>query len=284
MRSRILGKEQPPAEVPAAPAAAETLVGGVAEIAHCLNCDAALGEGHRFCAQCGQKAIVGRLTVREIVHDFWHALMHVDRSALALVRMLLSRPGYVARDYVEGKRKLYFGPFAFLVIIVGLASAAISVSGVSIITIKELGSTSLQALLCSDALTSFFHRHDNAVILLETPLLAAFTRLLFRKDGTNFAEQLVLASYTSGLQSLFITLIVIPFSFIFRLHGTNFVFFQIVFSLVWFGYFGLAATQFSREHSFVSGLKGVLAAALTWSTSQIVLSAIALSFIWYSAR
>ncbi len=283
MRSGILGKEQPRAEVPAAPAAAETLAGGAAEIARCVNCDSALSDGHRFCAHCGQKAIVARLTVREIVHDLWHALMHVDRSALALVRMLLSRPGYVARDYVEGKRKRYFGPFAFLVIIVGLASAAISISGVNIVTFKELGSHPPSTLVL-DALTSFFQRHVNVVILLETPLLAAFNRLLFRKDGTNFAEQLVLASYASGMQSLFATVIVIPCLFIFRLHGTNSVFLQILWSLVWFGYFGLAAAQFSREHSFVSGLKGVLAAALTLGTSQIVSSAIALTFIWYSAR
>ena len=40
------------------------------------------------------------------------------------------RPGHVAREYVEGKRKKYFGPFAFLVITVGLASLVVALTGV----------------------------------------------------------------------------------------------------------------------------------------------------------
>jgi hypothetical protein len=48
-----------------------------------------------------------RLTLHEIGHDLLHAFMHVDRSALSLVRMLLSRPGTVALNYVQGKRKSF---------------------------------------------------------------------------------------------------------------------------------------------------------------------------------
>jgi hypothetical protein len=105
----------------------------------CLNCDAALTQGDAYCAHCGQKAFVNRLTVREIVRDFLHELVHVDRSALSLVHMLLIRPGYVARDYVDGKRKRYFGPFAFLVVIVGIASAVIAVAGIAMMGNKSLG-------------------------------------------------------------------------------------------------------------------------------------------------
>jgi hypothetical protein len=59
--------------------------------------------------------------MREISLDFLHALAHMDHSVFSLVRVLFIRPGYVAREYVDGKRKRYFGPFAFLVIVVGLS-------------------------------------------------------------------------------------------------------------------------------------------------------------------
>jgi Protein of unknown function (DUF3667) len=48
--------------------------------------------------------------------------MHGDRSVLALLRSLLLRPGFVAREYVFGKRRRYFGPFATLVILLGVST------------------------------------------------------------------------------------------------------------------------------------------------------------------
>lgn len=255
---------------------------------HCRNCNAPLTQGQAFCAHCGQKAVINRLTVREIVRDFLHELVHVDRSALSLVRMLLVRPGYVAREYVDGRRKRYFGPFAFLVVIVGIAAAAIALSGLVMTGSKTMpigGSPTptdaARNAAAFSAVANFLQRHVNATILLETPLLAAFNRLLFRKDGTNFAEQLVLASYTCGMRSLSTTVIVIPCVFICRLTGTDPAYIYITAVLVWFAYFGLAAHQFCPDHGLTAGIKGALAAALTWCASQIVFSVITMGFVMY---
>lgn len=249
---------------------------------HCYNCAVALTEGHAFCANCGQKAIVDRLSVRESLLDSWFTMVRV----FVLVRALLVRPGYVARDYVEGKRKRFLGPYAFLFLIVGIASATYVLSGLKMLQSKGmvLGATppsteTLNALAVAAA-GDFFQRHVNIVILLNTPLLAAYSRLLFRKSGISFAEHLVLASYTSGMRSLFTTVIVIPGSLItLRLTGTDSIFFPAAGLLLWFAYFTFAIVQFSRDHRMLSGLKGVLAAVLAWVTSQIVLSAITMGFV-----
>src|ERR1700723_3779150 len=90
----------------------------------CRNCNTNLTFGHSYCSVCGQKMISQRLTLHEIARDLIHVVFHVDRSAISLVRMLLERPGTVALDYVEGRRKRYFGPFGFLFIVVAAASAA----------------------------------------------------------------------------------------------------------------------------------------------------------------
>jgi predicted nucleic acid-binding Zn ribbon protein len=250
---------------------------------HCRNCAVALTEGNAFCANCGQKVIVDRLSVRESLLDFWFTMV---RPVFVLVRALLVRPGYVARDYVEGKRKRFLGPYAFLFLIVGLASAAYVLSGLKVVHGKGivLGTASpnpetLNALAVAAA-GNFFQRHVNIVILLDTPLLAVYSRLLFRKCGMSFAEHLVLASYTSGMRSLFTTIVVIPGSLvILRLGGTDPIYFKAAASLLWFAYFMFAMVQFSRDHRMLSGLKGVLAAVLAWVTSQIVLSAITMGFV-----
>jgi hypothetical protein len=250
---------------------------------HCRNCAVALTEGHAFCANCGQKVIVDRLSVRESLLDFWFTMV---RPIFVLVRALLVRPGYVSRDYVEGKRKRFLGPYAFLFLIVGLASAVYAFSSLKVVHGKEIAfgatSPSTEALnaLAVGAAGDFFQRHVNIVILLNTPLLAAYSRLLFRKYGISFAEHLVLASYTSGMRSLFTTIFVIPGSLIIlRLTGTDSIYFEAAGLLLWFAYFTFAMVQFSRDHRMLSGLKGVLVAVLAWVTSQVVLSAITMGFV-----
>src|SRR5688500_17676214 len=97
----------------------------------CRNCGGSLTPGQAFCGTCGQRAdIQPRLTMREISHDIVHAITHADHSIFALVRALVTRPGHVARDYIEGQRKRHFSPWVFLLITVSLASAVILITGV----------------------------------------------------------------------------------------------------------------------------------------------------------
>ena len=87
-----------------------------AATAHCTNCESPLARGHAYCPACGQRALHGQLTMHDIGHDLLHAITHADHSILSLVKELALRPGRVAREYADGKRKKYLGPFAFLFI------------------------------------------------------------------------------------------------------------------------------------------------------------------------
>jgi hypothetical protein len=254
-------------------------------VGNCRNCDRALAEGSVFCAACGQKVIHERLSVRESLHEFWHAAIHADRSVLVLIRQLALRPGYVARDYVEGRRKRYFGPFAFLLLIVSIAAAAVALFGVTLIRLAPVGSVPPESAAVSaiglDAMGSFVQHHTNIVILVEAPLLAAFNRLVFAKDRTNFAEHMVLAAYTSGMRSLCTTLVLIPLSAILHLTGNARGALELSFLCIWIAYFAFAASQFSPQPRLAGALKGALAAVLTWAISQIVWSAITMGFVLY---
>src|SRR5688500_16468941 len=85
---------------------------------NCKNCDVLL-EGN-FCRQCGQKADTNRITFKHFLHEFFHAFTHSDKGILLLMKDLITRPGLVAREYLDGKRKKYFNPLSFLVIISSL--------------------------------------------------------------------------------------------------------------------------------------------------------------------
>jgi hypothetical protein len=77
----------------------------------CLNCNTALDpEKDNFCSQCGQLNNVKKETalgmVRELVSEFLHLDSKVSRSLLPL----LLRPGYLTKEYIDGRRVRYFHP------------------------------------------------------------------------------------------------------------------------------------------------------------------------------
>jgi hypothetical protein len=227
----------------------------------CLNCNAALAAGQAYCGSCGQKATLHRLTLHEIGHDLLHAFVHVDRSVFSLVRQLLVRPGGVARDYVDGRRARYFGPFAFLVVVVGLATGAMALVGFrSFLTVEGT----------PDGIARFLQRHVNAVILLQVPLLAASCGLLFRRAGTNFAERLVLAAYTSSMRSIALTLVFVPAWYLWRPGPQAVAYFYVPYLVVWVAYFGIASAQFFGGHLVVGWIKGAIAATLALVALQAV--------------
>jgi hypothetical protein len=86
----------------------------------CKNCDASLNG--KFCSHCGQKGDIHQITMPHLGHEVFHALTHTDKGILLLIKDLLRRPGTVAKEYIEGKRKKYFSPFSFIVISTALSA------------------------------------------------------------------------------------------------------------------------------------------------------------------
>jgi hypothetical protein len=232
----------------------------------CRNCDADVPLGQAYCGNCGQKYATGRLTLHEIGHDLLHAFMHVDRSALSLVRMLLVRPGTVALNYVQGRRKRYFGPFSFLVIVVAATSAVIALTG-----FRAVSSDS------PNVVADFLQSHLNLLIFAEVPLLAVYSRLFDVRGRFNLAEHLVLAAYTSSMCALFATLIVIPFSYVF--HPSNPAAISVASLVIWGLYFGFAASQFFPGRRAVSWCRGFLTAVLASASMQGLILLVASLFL-----
>jgi hypothetical protein len=239
---------------------------------NCRNCNAVLLPGSQYCPNCGQKVVSARLTLHEIGHDLVHALVHVDRSALSLLRMLLVQPGIVALDYVDGRRKRYFGPFAWLAVAVAVASVGVEVSG-----FKAIYPDSPNAAV--DVLQNFIQRHVNLLFFAQVPFLAAACRLLGLRDRFNYAEYLVLASYTSGMRIFFFAVVVVPLWHTFLPSAATIVRFSYVYLAIWATYFGFATSQFLPKRRLLSAFKGVVAAALTQIGIAVVAGALASRFL-----
>lgn len=80
----------------------------------CLNCGTPL-QG-TYCFQCGQKAQNRRLPLKALLHDVLHDLLHLDHKILESVWLLIRRPGFLAEEYLAGRRVRHVPPFRLYVI------------------------------------------------------------------------------------------------------------------------------------------------------------------------
>jgi len=75
---------------------------------NCLNCGT---EVHgRFCHVCGQENVITHQNFWALVKHFIFDIFHFDGKFFHTLGYLFSRPGFVARQYVDGKRMSYLDP------------------------------------------------------------------------------------------------------------------------------------------------------------------------------
>ncbi len=215
----------------------------------CLNCDATLADSARFCPHCTQRTDTARLSFRDVARDLFQKFVDVERGPLAFARALLMRPGGVARAYVEGKRKRHYGPFATLVVLVGLTALAINASGFQVLSQDGLPATP----------TDFLQRHFNILLLVQLPMLGGACAVLFRGARLTLPEHMVLAAYALSVRAVFVGLSA-PLALATSTAPGPVLFYS--FWAAWYVYFGWAASQFYDGPRPSSWLRGMLAAAI----------------------
>lgn len=78
----------------------------------CINCGT-LYRGS-FCPCCGQSHDTKRLTLRQIAVDVLSIFTNFDSGFMHTCLDLLYRPGYMMRDYLQGRRKGYVKPMQLI--------------------------------------------------------------------------------------------------------------------------------------------------------------------------
>jgi hypothetical protein len=216
----------------------------------CLNCDSEIPAAARFCPQCSQRTDTARLSFADMVRDLMHAFANVERGPIVFARALLMRPGTVAREYVEGRRRRYYGPFATLAVLVGMTALVLNLTGYQVLA-QEGVSAAPAALL---------HRHFNLVLLAQLPLLGALCWLMFRDARLTLPEHMVLVAYALGVRALALA-ISVPFTLLNATPAPT-AWQTFGFWGAWYVYFGWAASQFYTGARWRSWLRGALVAAI----------------------
>lgn len=167
-----------------------------ASLSHCPNCGRRLDGA--FCADCGQKATALNPTLHDFLHDFTHELLHVDGKIFQSVRLLLLRPGFLSREWFEGRRARYISPIR-LYLIFSVAFFAVSAIGSSMdLNITPADREEIGREITTDpreVANRVGHWIPRAMFVL-VPVCALIVSAVTRSAGRNYPQDLYFALHT----------------------------------------------------------------------------------------
>lgn len=178
------------------------------DASHCKNCQAELHGA--FCAQCGQKVILHRLTFSRFVSDLLRQFTDVDRGLWHTLWMLFKRPGGVVRDYLNGITVPYTPPVRYLILWITISFLAYFSLGNF-----EQQMAEMEVMFPPEAnqfqleWQQIMQRYSQLFALINVPVMALMTWLFFRRKGMNYTEHLMGNAYWYGQVSL-LSMLILP--------------------------------------------------------------------------
>ena len=179
----------------------------------CKNCGNSF-EGN-YCNHCGQKAGFRRIDAKYVRNEIPNSIFQLDRGFLFTVKELFLRPGHSIREFLEGRRKSHYKPFAYLIVTFTLYSLSAY--------LMERG-TYIDDLLfgfktrmadngqSTDVPTlDWISKNQVYVTLLILPVFSLASYLAFIRSSYNYFEHLVLNLYITGQQMVIYLFLVFVF-------------------------------------------------------------------------
>lgn len=185
----------------------------------CKNCGNTF-QG-QYCPHCGQSANVRRLTIRDVLHNMFTAIVGADSTFLRTCVDLLYRPGYMIREFLVGARARYFKPVQMLLCLVTVYAVVSHVSGIDLFSWDmdfEDADRPEMLTRATQMLSNFLS--NKVVVSLVSAFLSVFPyKLMFRKctipqkDSPalklNVAEHFCVLVYLS-CQNLLLNFLIFP--------------------------------------------------------------------------
>ena len=156
----------------------------------CKNCGNDFTKN--FCNNCGQKE-THRITIPHVLHDLVHVFLHADKGIFPFMSRVMVQPGIIAKEYVEGKRKI-FNPFQYLILIVGLVLFLMTqlhfydnLDSHNNELVSRFSPVFKKAM---NDFNQFVRKNGNIISFLSLPVYAFYSWLIVKKQQLNYAEQL----------------------------------------------------------------------------------------------
>ena len=223
----------------------------------CKNCGYSFIGNH--CSNCGQK-IAHRLDTKHIVHEAVHVFTHADKGLFALIPMVLFRPGILALEYIEGKRKRYFNIFQYLVFVVGISVFIMSKTDFMDTVVQtvnpDISKASARVQAVQNQWMNVLRQYMNLFLFALIPVFSFFSWLFFRSKTYNYAENLVLQAATQAQINTYSIFLTLPLVFLTGKTYRGLVFLLSI--VVMLSCFTVANRQFFKVSTMQAFFKGLL--------------------------
>jgi len=190
----------------------------------------------KFCNNCGEKVYTEHdKKISHLLEEVVHFSTHFDNRFFRTLKLIFVKPGFVSKEFCEGKRKNYYSPFSLFLVAVFLYLLFPTLQGLNI---------------------SF----DNHIV----PLCALALRLIFARRKKYFFDHFIFASEFNAFFILYLFFL-LPITFelvalmvpIGGVGDSNLLFIIIQFAVLW-----LVAGAGVKRFYEVSVVKAVLSSLL----------------------
>jgi len=204
-------------------------------LANCVGCGAAVTG--RYCANCGEHTEPHDYSLTHFVTEVLETAAHVDGRVFSSFRSLVARPGQLTTDYLAGRRKSQLGPVQLFVVcnVIYFLFLPLALQLPFTSTLRmQTENRPWRAMAARMVETKVAERHErieeyearfdeaahlqgHSLVMLMVPLFAIGVWALHPRARRYYAEHLVFSFYAMGFLLLWMTLVTVPVSQVYRL-------------------------------------------------------------------
>ena len=227
-----------------------------------------------------------RISLRRLARHLADDLFRLESPLIRTFVELTYRPGLVARNYVNGRRRCYTNPLKYCLLV-------FAVYGITYLLwapplpelewVESDGPIPPWWIMFADShesyylhLEYFMERHGTITSLALLPLLALASKLSFFNRNLNFAEHTVLMLYVQAQ----ITLLTLPFSPYLDENEWALLAVLLIVLVFWL----TACQQFFTGSTIAKQLRGLLAAGLMLTVTLVAMFGVAWLVLFYFWR
>lgn len=236
----------------------------------CKNCEKEL-HGH-FCDTCGQRSSIHKVTFRETIQDLIETIFSIDAPFFITLKTLFVNPGRLFKEYLAGKRKKYYRPVTFFILMTFIYLVIRE-----IINYDPFGDTNLNVV--DETTSQLLTKARNYMLLNIDKLLFVFvltlgtTLKIFFYKKYSFAEFLAISFFLTGVYTLLTTLNMFYIQYI---DSTL----QAIHIVVMLFYFVYAMLSLFPKRRIAVIIRSILAFILAFISYGFVAYGISLLIIW----
>lgn len=154
-----------------------------------------------FCTHCSEVMDPRRITMKSMVTSVPDVFFDVEHGLFFTIKTMIMKPGETIRRYFNGDRQKHYKPLKFILFIGGLmAFLFVSFNIHANYTGGDVFRTSIytNAKINERLLVQFTIQWTSVIMLIQFPLIALASWLVFRKPKYFFGEHLTANAYFIG--------------------------------------------------------------------------------------